>query len=553
MRNRLFLSFLFFFSSICLLFSQPIVLTVADFKLESENPEYKFVGKALSRLVSGELRKSPAVKLIEREQITEVVAEQELSLSDLADAEQQIRIGRLISARYIVFGEVIDIGPALVLSLRMVDTETGEVVWQDQTTEKIVAYDYIGAYFAKSILSTMNLEAEDSTIAKIEKKEEKQAEGIVKLAEGIDAYDRGDSKKAKKVLVEAKRIDPENEVTAYYLAKLVVNTTKFSVMSEPYYTYQNPAFLGIIRTDRLFYHFSGFWAHMALGAINFGWSTSLTDTSVSADDYLSETDASLRFGYYFPVREKLGLGLECFFAFIGNDLYKRTSGDPYNMSDQVNSRLAAPGFSLNAGISVSDSVSLGLGSAFFMNKPNAFTPNEQDWTPTFSFNTGMLYRNYEETFIFDTRVGWGSGFLPSIEVATRTLGEDFLLPLFMENTLTFALNQKRTFIILKQLNDVAVDRVYYYGRILPAIEHYFVDWFSARAALEGSLSLLNESTRFGYAFLGGVSFRIIKRSLDIDLNFSYRVRPSRVVEGEMVTDPVVLFNMSWNDLWVSRE
>jgi len=145
------------------------------------------------------------------------------------------------------------------------------------------------------------------------------------------------------------------------------------------------------------------------------------------------------------------------------------------------------------------------------------------------------------------------GYLPSIDVDTRTLGEEFFFPLFMENTLTFALNQKRTFVIVKQLNDVALDRVYYYGRVLPAIEHYFLDWLSVRAALEGSLSRLNESTRLGYAILGGVSLRSITLGMDFDLNFSHRVRPSRVAEEVMVTDPIVLINLSWNDLWITRK
>jgi len=408
MRKRPALSIWLFLSCLCVLYSEQIALSVTDFKLQSDKPEYTYVGKTVSRLVAGELRKSPNVKLIEREQIAEVVSEQELSVSDVTDTKQQIRIGQLISARYIVFGEAIDLGPALLLSVRMVDTETGEVVWQEEATERIAAYDYISAYFARSILSALDLTIERSTIQKIEPKEEKQAEAIVKLAEAIDAYDRGNSRRAKKALVEAKRIDPENEVTAYYLAKLVVNTTKFSVMAEPYYTFQNPAFLGIIRTDRLFWSISGFWAHMALGAIPFGWSTSQTDTLVSADDRLSETDASIHFGYSFPVFDHAGVGVGCFLGFVGNDLYKRPSEDSYQMVDMVSSRSFAPGFSFNIGTNLSDSVALGLGNAFFMD-----SHWEQEWTPALSFNAGMLYRNREETFIFDTRVGYAWGTCPA--------------------------------------------------------------------------------------------------------------------------------------------
>ena len=56
---------------------------------------------------------------------------------------------------------------------------------------------------------------------------------------------------------EAKRIDPENEAARYLLKRLITNTAKFKVLTEPYSSYQNPAYPGGLKTDKLFFGFSG--------------------------------------------------------------------------------------------------------------------------------------------------------------------------------------------------------------------------------------------------------------------------------------------------------
>jgi len=164
-----------------------------------------------------------------------------------------------------------------------------------------------------------------------------------------------------------------------------------------------------------------------------------------------------------------------------------------------------------------------------------------------------LYRTLNESFIYDTRIGYSNETYDVIDAETLTVEKETSVPIFWENTFTFAYNERRTFFNLKQLNDICVDRVYYYGRILPALEHFFVDWFSARLGIEGSFALLNDSPKLGYGFLAGATFRIVKWHCDIDFNLTYRKRPSRVVEELLYPDFIVLLSLSWNDVFISRE
>ena len=178
--------------------AQEIIVSVSDFNVESKNENYAYIGKGISTLVAGELRRTRAIKLLERSQMNKIMEEQKLSLSG------------------------------------MVDVATTEVVWEDSLTEKLETYDYIGAYFAKSILMELKLDVQEETVAKVEEKVVKKTEAIVALSSGIDAYDKGDEEKAKEELKTVQMLDPENEVAEFYLSKLQSVSPKFRVEIQDY-------------------------------------------------------------------------------------------------------------------------------------------------------------------------------------------------------------------------------------------------------------------------------------------------------------------------------
>jgi len=168
-------------------------------------------------------------------------------------------------------------------------------------------------------------------------------------------------------------------------------------------------------------------------------------------------------------------------------------------------------------------------------------------------NFGFLYWNPSESFFYDSRLAWGNETSDIIDIDTGDIKEEARIPIYIENTLTLPRNEKRTFLIIKQLNDISVDRVYYFCRVLPAVEHFFSDAFSLRAGIEGSFAQMNDSSLFGYGAMGGLTFRFIPWGMDIDFNISYRLRPSRMKEEFLYKDFLILLSFSLNDLWISRE
>lgn len=284
-------------------------LAFSDFTVNSENASYKYLGKGFSELIAFELKKSPSIRLVEREKRNQLLEEMKFSMTGLTDEASQLEMGKLLSVRYLVSGEITDMGAMLLVSLSMIDVETGEIVWADQVTESGGKYGYIGAYFGKSILTYFKAGVSKSTEAAIEKPVEKDAAAVVALSEGIAAFDEGKKEEAKKSLEKAKKIDPGNVVAAAYLGKLASASAKFKVVPERYVSYYNPAYLGGLEKDRLF-------VNQTLARIQGGYEGDNHDLAPSEDKQTAvwEEEIDVFAGYAYPLSERLGLGLD--FAMI---------------------------------------------------------------------------------------------------------------------------------------------------------------------------------------------------------------------------------------------
>lgn len=86
------------------------------------------VSRALSEILIGELLALPGTQVVERSRLREILDEQKLGSSELADADTRLRLGRLAGARYMVFGNLLQIGTQARLDVRLVSVATSQVL-----------------------------------------------------------------------------------------------------------------------------------------------------------------------------------------------------------------------------------------------------------------------------------------------------------------------------------------------------------------------------------------------------------------------------------------
>lgn len=544
--------------------AQEIILSVSDFSVESDNTSYKFLGKGLSTLVAGELRRTKTVKILEREQLNRIIEEQKLTLSGLLDESKQVEIGQLLSADYIVFGQIIDMAAAVLISVRMADIETGEVVWEDSMTEKLESYDYIGAYFAQSILAELNLEAEEATVAKVETKEVKQETAIIALSSGIDAYDRGDEAKAREELKTVQQIDPENEAARFYLSKLQALSPKFRVEIVEYTSPYSAAALGFIENGKIYSWFLRSFDPPGLEYT--GGGSQVIDDSYAARDVQN----GVFLGFSMPLGESMGLGA----GLTTNSLDLKASYNEYE-DHTLNSIFQFEGETVDSivafyqnyggyvsfGMKLGDSVGLGLSAmgCYLVNGNDPGVSDEfADENNTivhegffFSLYPGIMVQGDQGRLIWDLNAAYSNYKIYYIDYDDLEikLGN---MPLVIDTSLTYGLLVQRLFLGLKGISDIYIDdRGGYSIRLIPMAEYWILDSLSVRGGYE--YSHLDQAGTFviGHGAVAGLTVKLGK--FDINANFTYRQKPARMLPGYTVANMKLLVGLEYSPEFLARK
>ena len=92
------------------------------------------IGELFSARIMEVLKSKGDYTVVERTRILRVLEELRLGSSALADEQTRLRVGRLVGARFMVFGGYLVIGGNMRLDLRLVEVETGKVLKAVQKT-----------------------------------------------------------------------------------------------------------------------------------------------------------------------------------------------------------------------------------------------------------------------------------------------------------------------------------------------------------------------------------------------------------------------------------
>lgn len=104
-------------------------IAALPFQQLSDGPDVKGLQHGIGTVVTARLTQSGAFDVVERSRLDAVLAELELSQDAKFDHSQAARIGRLLGAKQLVLGSFFSFGDRLRLDARVIDTETGQVLY----------------------------------------------------------------------------------------------------------------------------------------------------------------------------------------------------------------------------------------------------------------------------------------------------------------------------------------------------------------------------------------------------------------------------------------
>ncbi len=117
--------------------------------------DMSLVREVLPDLLAAELSASPHVRLVERQRLSDVLQEQRLGTSALADEETRLRLGRLSGARWMLFGNHLRVGSNWQLDARLVDVETSRVLTTFSENGQHSDYPALAQRMARQLLSVL--------------------------------------------------------------------------------------------------------------------------------------------------------------------------------------------------------------------------------------------------------------------------------------------------------------------------------------------------------------------------------------------------------------
>lgn len=148
----------------------PITAAILDFHTSDAKLGSK--GAEIAQLLSAQLSGASNIILVERQELTKALGEQELGLSGTVSPETVAQVGKLTGAKVLVTGRVIAIGAKYSLIAKIMSTETSRVFGETVSFADMATIDEAVTQLAGKIESVISAHT-DALIAKVENPQER--------------------------------------------------------------------------------------------------------------------------------------------------------------------------------------------------------------------------------------------------------------------------------------------------------------------------------------------------------------------------------------------
>ena len=160
-------------------------------------------------MMISELAANPSARVVEREQIEKLIAEQNLGASGKVSSETAAKVGKLVGARYVITGAFIDFYGDFRLDARMINVETSEIVKvESDRMQRDHLFDLIrnvsGRLMKDANLAPLPKQASDQRMGR-----QVPTEALTFYSKALLYQDRGQRDKAVEMYQKALAVFPE--------------------------------------------------------------------------------------------------------------------------------------------------------------------------------------------------------------------------------------------------------------------------------------------------------------------------------------------------------
>jgi len=165
--------------------------------------------KGIAGMLISELAANPGARVVEREEIEKLLAEQSLGASGKVTPETAAKIGKLVGARYVIAGTFIDFYGDFRLDARLVNVETSEIVKvESDRMQRDHLFDIIRTVAAR-LMKDANLPPLPRQAAEQRMHRQVPTEALTFYSKALLYQDRGQKDKAAEMYQRALAVFPE--------------------------------------------------------------------------------------------------------------------------------------------------------------------------------------------------------------------------------------------------------------------------------------------------------------------------------------------------------
>lgn len=165
------------------------------------NADYAPLSKGMAEMLITSLAQNPGLRVVERDRLQALLAEQNLGSGDRVDKETALRLGKVLGAHHLLMGSfIIDPKQKMRIDVRSVNTETSQIEYVESVTGKsdgmLAMIEELGTKMNKGLkLPPMPIRVRTGALApapEVAKGGPNQFRAVMMVSRALERQDKGD-------------------------------------------------------------------------------------------------------------------------------------------------------------------------------------------------------------------------------------------------------------------------------------------------------------------------------------------------------------------------
>jgi len=163
----------------------------------------------MQQMLMTELAQNNALRIVDRAQLKSLLEEQDLGASGRVDPNTAARIGKVVGAKYMVFGSFIDFYGDFRVDARIINTETSEFVQAARVRDKREKLYDLVVELGEQITHNLSLPALPAEVREARASRDIPAEAVTLYSRALFYQDRGLTDRAIELFRRVQKEFPE--------------------------------------------------------------------------------------------------------------------------------------------------------------------------------------------------------------------------------------------------------------------------------------------------------------------------------------------------------